>query len=279
MLLVAPVRDDRRVPLSADDTERLRTDPDLFRRVNIVRSQVPAITHVDYSARVQTVDERHGRFRRLMHAFHGKTGCPVIVNTSFNLSWEPIVESPQQAYNTFLQSNMDVLVLEDYVLHKADQPGRAASPGRNGRAAAAKDFTVDSWLPEQGPALTNRLLREFAALWILFCGGFAYLSYTRDHLIAAAVLAVLACAVGPMGLVRPPLIRPLFVGLTAVTRPIGWAVSQVLLAVMFYGVFTPFGFALRLGGRDVLWRRRRGLDSYWTPKPVPEDVTSYFRQS
>ena len=122
MLVVAPVRRERRVRLSPDDEERLRTDPDLMRRVNVVRSQVPAITHVDYSARVQTVDERHGRFQRLMRRFHEKTGCPIIVNTSFNLSWEPIVESPQQAYHTFMQSDMDVLVLEDCVLHKSRQP-------------------------------------------------------------------------------------------------------------------------------------------------------------
>jgi ubiquinone/menaquinone biosynthesis C-methylase UbiE/AcrR family transcriptional regulator len=122
MLLVAPVLEERRVPLSPEDQERMRTDPDLLRRVNLVRSQVPAITHVDYSARVQTVDERHGRFYRLMKKFHEKTGCPIIVNTSFNLSWEPIVESPQEAYHTFMQSEMDVLVLEDCVLHKAQQP-------------------------------------------------------------------------------------------------------------------------------------------------------------
>jgi carbamoyltransferase len=123
MLLVAPVLEHRRVPLSAEDQQRLRTDPDLSRRVNLVRSQVPAITHVDYSARVQTVDEeRHGRYYRLMKKFHERTGCPVIVNTSFNLSWEPIVLTPAEAYRAFMQSEMDVLVLEECVLHKAEQP-------------------------------------------------------------------------------------------------------------------------------------------------------------
>jgi carbamoyltransferase len=122
MLLVAPVLDERRVPLSEEDQERLHRDPDLSRRVNLVRSQVPAVTHVDYSARVQTVDERHGRYYRLMKKFHEKTGCPIIVNTSFNFSWEPIVLTPAEAYHTFMQSEMDVLVLEDFVLHKAEQP-------------------------------------------------------------------------------------------------------------------------------------------------------------
>jgi len=122
MLQVAPVREDRRVPLTPDDQERLRSDPDLAHRVNVVRSQVPAITHVDYSARVQTVDERHGAYHRLIKKFHEITGCPVIINTSFNLSWEPIVLTPQEAYHTFMQSEMDVLVLEDCVLHKSEQP-------------------------------------------------------------------------------------------------------------------------------------------------------------
>jgi carbamoyltransferase len=122
MLMVAPVNDSRRVALSPAETTTLETDPDLVRRVNVARSTVPAITHVDYSARVQTVDERHGRLHRLLQRFHDKTGCPVLVNTSFNLSWEPIVLTPEQAYHTFMQSEMDALVLEDCVLHKGDQP-------------------------------------------------------------------------------------------------------------------------------------------------------------
>jgi ubiquinone/menaquinone biosynthesis C-methylase UbiE len=122
MLLIAPVLEKQRVPLSAEDSERLRQDPDLVRRVNIVRSKVPAITHVDYSARVQTVDEeRHGRYCRLMRRFYEKTGCPIVVNTSFNLSWEPIVMTPEDAYRCFMQSAMDVLVMEDVILYKQEQ--------------------------------------------------------------------------------------------------------------------------------------------------------------
>ncbi len=133
MLLVAPVLKEHRLPLSEAQDECLRSDPDLSQRVNVVRSTVPATTHVDYSARVQTVDERHGRYHRLMKAFAAKTGCPVIVNTSFNLSWEPIVCRPDEAYRTFMQSEMDVLVLEDFVLHKSEQPlgfTPWAAPGR-----------------------------------------------------------------------------------------------------------------------------------------------------
>ena len=100
----------------------LESDPDLSRRVNIARSSIPAVTHVDSSARIQTVDERHGRFHGVLKAFHEATGCPILVNTSFNLSWEPIVLTPTEAFNTFMQSEMDVLVLERFLLRKKLQP-------------------------------------------------------------------------------------------------------------------------------------------------------------
>ena len=122
MLLVAPVRKELRCELT-DEQKRAMKDPNLNKRVNLKRSTIPAVTHVDMSARIQTVDEaRHGRYYRLMKEFKRQTGCPVIVNTSFNLSWEPIVCTPQEAYHTFMQSEMDVLVLENFILQKGEQP-------------------------------------------------------------------------------------------------------------------------------------------------------------
>jgi carbamoyltransferase len=121
MLLVAPVRQEWRTPLSDADRERM-TQPDLRVRVSVPRSTVPAITHVDYSARVQTVDaERHGRYYRLMQRFYELTGCPVIVNTSFNIRGEPIVCTPEDAYRCFMATDMDCLVLEDHILLKDEQ--------------------------------------------------------------------------------------------------------------------------------------------------------------
>jgi carbamoyltransferase len=123
MLLVAPVRPEHRVPLPAEQAHLMATDPDLCRRVNVVRSTVPAITHVDYSARVQTVDRQHNpRFHRLLETFHRLTGCPVLVNTSFNVRGEPIVCTPAEAVRCFGATDMDALVLEDVVLHKRDAP-------------------------------------------------------------------------------------------------------------------------------------------------------------
>lgn len=117
MLLVAPIRHERRVHDA--DTEHLIG----LERRNAVRSEVPAITHVDYSARVQTVDaERNPTYHKLLQAFERLTGCPVIINTSFNIRGEPIVCSPAEAYRCFLATNMDVLVIDNFLLLKSEQP-------------------------------------------------------------------------------------------------------------------------------------------------------------
>ncbi|HMJ91135.1 MAG TPA: carbamoyltransferase [Candidatus Acidoferrum sp.] len=122
MLLVAPVREDKCIPLT-DEQQRLMRDPDLRKRVNVKRSIIPAVTHVDTSARIQTVDEkRNGRYYRLIREFKRQTGCGVIINTSFNIRGEPIVCTPQDAYRCFLASDMDVLVLENFMLYKSEQP-------------------------------------------------------------------------------------------------------------------------------------------------------------
>ena len=127
MLMVADVKKDQWLPLTPEQTALLR-DPDLRKRVNVPRSTLPAITHVDMSARIQTVDEeRHGRYWRLMKEFKRQTGCGVIINTSFNIRGEPIVCTPQDAYRCFRASDMDVLVLENCVLRRADQPAQEES--------------------------------------------------------------------------------------------------------------------------------------------------------
>jgi carbamoyltransferase len=120
MMLVAPVKDERRTRINGEQPRGLD-------KLKSLRSEIPAVTHVDYSARVQTVDrERHGRFYDLVKTFEQKTGCPVIINTSFNVRGEPIVNTPEQAYRCFMSTNMDALVLERFVLLKAEQPASRA---------------------------------------------------------------------------------------------------------------------------------------------------------
>ncbi len=118
MLMVAPIRKSLRVDLTDDQRALFGVD-----KLNLKRSQIPAVTHVDYSARIQTVHEStNPRFYRLLRAFEARTGCAVLVNTSFNVRGEPIVHSPEDAYRCFMRTEMDYLVVENYLLTKSDQP-------------------------------------------------------------------------------------------------------------------------------------------------------------
>jgi len=118
MLLVTTVREDRCIPMDEAQQKLFGIE-----KLNVPRSDLPVITHVDYSARVQTVHaETNPRFHALISAFEAKTGCATLVNTSFNVRGEPIVGSPEDAYRCFMRTEMDVLVLENVLLHKADQP-------------------------------------------------------------------------------------------------------------------------------------------------------------
>ena len=139
MLLVAPVAKKHWLPLT-DAQHASMKDPDLCKRVNVPRSTVPAITHVDMSARVQTVTEpRNGRYYRLIREFKRQTGCGTIINTSFNIRGEPIVCTPQDAYRCFMGCDMDVLVLENCVLYKTEQPQLSEAE----KQTYVESFTLD----------------------------------------------------------------------------------------------------------------------------------------
>ncbi|HVF48920.1 MAG TPA: carbamoyltransferase [Pyrinomonadaceae bacterium] len=117
MLLVAPVRAELRIETTSDEDKLFGID-----KLNVPRSTIPAVTHVDYSARVQTVRrEDNALYYDLIAAFGRLTGCPVVVNTSFNVRGEPIVCTPEQAYTCFMRTEMDCLVMEDFILEKREQ--------------------------------------------------------------------------------------------------------------------------------------------------------------
>jgi len=118
MLLVADVKDDKRIPMSAQQKQLFGIE-----KLKVPRSEIPAITHVDYSARIQTVHkETNPRYHTLLKQFEKHTNCPILVNTSFNVRGEPIVCTPEDAYRCFMRTEMDYLVLENYLLAKSDQP-------------------------------------------------------------------------------------------------------------------------------------------------------------
>lgn len=127
---------------------------------------------------------------------------------------------------------------------------------------------------------TTTTLRQFAGLWLVFFGGLGlWEALARGHTFLGAGLIVASVVIGAPGLVRPGLLRPLFVAWMVLAFPIGWTVSLVMLAILYYGLFTPIGLVFRLVGRDALQRTRKpALETYWTPKPTPTDPRRYFKQ-
>jgi carbamoyltransferase len=133
MLLVAPVRQDKLLEVPKNGVKGID-------KLKQIRSLVPAVTHVDNSARVQTIDpERNPRFYGIVSAFKRKTGCPVVINTSFNVRGEPIVNTAQDAYRCFMATHMDALVVENFVLLKEEQPNATAFD----REAYLREFSLD----------------------------------------------------------------------------------------------------------------------------------------
>ena len=118
MLIVSDVHTNKRLPAEPESEALFGID-----KLKVARSAIPAVTHVDYSARIQTVHkDTNPRFHRLLSEFDQATGCPVLVNTSFNVRGEPIVASPEDAYRCFMRTEMDYLVLENCLLEKSQQP-------------------------------------------------------------------------------------------------------------------------------------------------------------
>jgi Saxitoxin biosynthesis operon protein SxtJ len=126
-----------------------------------------------------------------------------------------------------------------------------------------------------------RMLRQFAVLWILVFGGLAlWHGVVRHDSTTGVVLAVVAATAGPVGLIAPTAIRPVFVAWMVLVFPIGWTVSRLMLLLLFAGIVTPVAVFFRLTGRDALGlKRRTQVSTYWTNKPAAPDVASYFRQS
>jgi hypothetical protein len=140
---------------------------------------------------------------------------------------------------------------------------------------------IDPALREEAPKITDRLLRQFGALCLLIFGGLAFVDgYVRDRPVRAVIFGLLAAAIGGVGVVRPRAIHAVFYGAMAATRPIGWVMSRVLLAAMYYVLFTPIAWMFRLFGRDALARRfNRDAATYWRKRPKTSDIQGYLHQS
>jgi carbamoyltransferase len=133
MLLVAPIVKERRIAMTEEEDRLFGIE-----KLNIPRSDIPAVTHVDYSARIQTVDRNdHPLYYDLIEAFRRRTGCPVLVNTSFNVRGEPIVCRPEEAFRCFMRTEMDYLAIGSFLLAKDEQEGIPSN------AEWKKEFELD----------------------------------------------------------------------------------------------------------------------------------------
>jgi len=231
-----------------------------------INEDLPAVTHVDGSARVQTVDsDRNGFYYRILKAFENETGCPVLINTSFNVRGEPVVCSPADAWRCFMATDIDTLVVGEFVLKKEDQTGDHPSTS----AVIRKDPPSSAELKWFGILLVPFIM-ILAALalfkWdspvtgysILGGGGFIVFLYA---LIARS---------------RPLIYRAWM----TVVYPIGWLVSHFFMTVLYFLVFTPVGFLMRATGHDPL---TRSLDpegeSYWIERDSSDnDLRRSLRQ-
>jgi hypothetical protein len=140
---------------------------------------------------------------------------------------------------------------------------------------------IDPELREDGPAITDVLLRQFAAIWLLFFGGLAISNGVfRQRTGIAIVFGLLAVAVGLPGLLRPRTVQPVFRSALAVATPIGWVMSHLLLAIIFYLVITPIAFVFKMIGRDALTRRfDKNARTYWIERRQSTDPRRYLHQS
>ncbi len=252
--------------------ESIRCEPDLtlpkgLDRVNDVRSELPAITHVDYSARLQTVDEERNPFlHQLLKRFDQETGCPVLVNTSFNVRDEPIVCTWMDALACFLQNNLDILVLQNFVLSKEQQ---------NGIDQRELERLRDMLFLEKR-VKKQRHSTQFVMSLCMALSMMAGLAYWRFQVIFIAVALLLAVVTIMLIAFAVPASRATIEDVfKKLTLPIRSVVTIVLLALVYYGIMTPIGLLLRRRFGES-WKHPTDDSSQWKLSSQ-RDLESYFK--
>ena len=258
MLLVAPVQEALRVN---GDAEQPAT---MMAWLKQRRSTLPAITHVDYSARVQTVSASDNPdFYNLISAFERRTGCPVLVNTSFNVRGEPPVCTPEDAWRCFLKTEMDYLVLGNFLIDKAEVDAQSSAL-----------FAA----PSPAASLSRAKLRRFGltiGLGFLVLG--AILQFR--HRAAGRPFTSLATLLLFFSAIAPGLLRFIYRPWMRVADFLGAISSRVLLSLVFFVVVTPIGLVQRLlGKRPVDLRFRTGDATYWQQRAVRSTPSDYEKQ-
>jgi carbamoyltransferase len=253
MLLVAPVRDDRR------QAQRDEVDSSWgIEMLNMVRSDIPAVTHVDYSARVQTVTRSSNpRYHALLEEFHDQTGCAVLVNTSFNVRGEPIVCTPEDAYRCFMHTEIDHLVMENYLISKTDSPPKGKLDSRS------QVSSLDSSGGPIGRAECRRTSQSMALVLAavgLFRWWSAGLASAWPWLVAGCLLVLLGVAVPGVLLLPTRVWRWVFLLLGRIQSTVFFLLVYLLLVTLI-GMVRRRRNLLRMTGFKVeesSWVDRRG---------------------
>ena len=263
MLLVAQVK------AAADATGDNRDG--FGERLRSVRSPIPAVTHVDGSARIQTVDQRENpRFHALLRAFEKRTGCGVLINTSFNVRGEPPVCSPAEAYRCFMRTGMDYLVLGIFLIDKRQQPALPVEERRASRSAIAEEYEQLDRSPHA--------LRRFGFTIGVVCAIAAALTFRRYPTagVVLAIAAVLLCVAAQFTPAQLAAFHRVWIKLSLV---LGWLMTHVILTLVFFLIVTPVGLLQRIVGKrafDVAFRTSE--NSYWKLRQSPFERASYERQ-
>ena len=270
MQWVAEIAVEKQLDVAEDQVQGLQ-------KLALVRSAIPAVTHVNRTVRVQVVDsDDDRRFRQLLLAFEGALDCPVLLNTSFNFRDEPIVCSPEDAYRCFQATGIDTLVIEHFVLRKdrnSTADGEGDVGGKPQPPPPAKTLTHRPALPS-----AQQLLGFHIAWFLAFCLlAIAWQrAAARDWAFGSLLVAMLIPAVGWL---YPPASRVIYLALAWLSFPIGWLVSRTLLVLVFFLIVTPIGLLLRSVHYDPLQiRDHSAADSYWRPRDTPVPPEDSFRQ-
>jgi len=245
MLLVAPVRESHRKKLSIEEEKLFGME-----KLKIPRSDIPAITHVDYSSRLQTVSAKDNpRYHRLISSFREKTGYGVVINTSFNVRGEPIVCTPEDAYLCFMRTEMDVLALGNCLLHKESQPV-IASPKKSSK----------------GKTVISKSRSELKKFGLIMSGAFAVISillllkgsYLQRYSVGLSGTFLL-CA-----LIYPQMLRPIESFWMKLASVMSYIMTRILLTIVYLLAVVPTGLVMRLLGKKPLQLDfRKEMKTYW----------------
>jgi hypothetical protein len=230
---------------------------------------LPAITHVDYSARIQTVSAAtNPRFHDLLSAFERRTGCPVLVNTSFNVRGEPPVCTPEEAYRCFMKTEMDYLVLGNFLIDKAAVRESSRSGG----------FQIAD---PKSTAVSNPPLKPLRRFGLTTGSAFLLLGAILQfrHRPAGWPFTSIAVLLLLLSWLAPGLLRFVYRPWMRVADFLGAVMSRVLLSIVFFLVVIPIGILQRLFGKRPIDLRFRTTDAtYWQRRTVRSSAADYEKQ-